>query len=365
VDIANDRIDWLGRILAILAAIAVGLTTFSLVRANSMQPPALHYPSTLDLGPHKFGATAIARVVLANDGRGELVVGPFKTSCSCAGVEVERDGKFQRIEQLRIPPHSRFEVVVRIAVGAKPGTSQQVAIVFASNDPKQPEGSFEVHISQVLGGVYTIPSDAIVGDIVQGSTEVRDVFIYANGAKDRRIEAVRVSHIDRFSVELVSPQAGVHEPQVHETAGNMIAVARVRPKPGYVGPIDGYFELIATGETRAPNRVDVIGQVIGPYVCTPDVLSLPRFVGGKAEYTAEFHMARRDGKPITVTADGLPKEIATKIEPAPNDPARVRVVVSCEPGDSTRNIRLRFQARAGEDEPEGVEVPLLVTGRSP
>lgn len=362
----NVRIHWPVRVAAGAAAVAVGLAAFSFVRINSPQPPVLVHQSSFDLGPHEFGATAIGRVVLANEGSGELVVGPFKTSCSCAGVEVERDGQFHRIEELRIPARSRTEVLVRIAVGAKPGSYQQVQVVFASNDPARPEGDFEVLISQILGGVHSVPAAAIFGDSEQGASNVRDVFIYGNGAKSRKIESIRVSHPERFKVELVPPQSGVHEPQTHESAGQMIAVARVRPKAGWIGPLDGYFEVTVAGETRPPDRVDVIGQILGPYTCTPDTLSLPRFVAGKPSYQGELLIARRDGKPITVTADGLPNGITAKVEQDSNT-AQSRVVVTCDPAvpPVDRSVRLRFQVQIGKDTPTQLEVPLVVTGRSP
>lgn len=358
-------IDWPGRVVAGVAVVAVAVAAFLFARTSPPLPPALIHQPSAELDPQEFGATAMAWLVLSNDGGGELVVGPFRTSCSCAGVEVERDGKFHRIDELRIPARSQAEVVVRIGVGAKPGMSQQVHVTFASNDPTRPESTFDVHIPRVLGGVYATPSAAIFGDAALGSADAQTVYVYDNGVKSRRIGSVRLSHPERFEVELVSPQPGVHEPQVHETAGQMIAVARIRPKPGWVGPLDGYFELAVAGETRLPDRVDVIGRILVPIACMPNVLSLPRFIAGKEEYRGEFEIAHRDGKPISsVTADEAQKEITTTVVPDPTDPTRVKVVVSCDPTGPgpARTVRLRFRVQAGKDAPTFVEVPLLLTG---
>lgn len=359
--------DWIGHIAGGAAVLAIGMAAFSLSSIFSPKPPVLAYQSSYDLGPQEFATTAIGRMILANEGNGELVIGPFKTSCSCAAVEVERGGTINRINELRIPPHSRSEILVRITIGGRPGSNQQVLVLFASNDPARPEGVIELSIPHIRGSVYSEPSAVVFGEIERGPANVREVFVYDNGVKSRKIESVLASHPERFEVELVPPQPGVHEPQYHESAGRMIAVAKVRPKAGYVGPLDGYFEVVVASEARSPDRVDVIGRILGPYTCTPDALSLPRFVAGKPSYQGELLIARRDGKPITVTADGLPKGVTAKVEPDANDPARARVVVSCEPlgTAANRSANLRFQIQVGKDSPAPFEVPLVVTGRSP
>jgi hypothetical protein len=360
-------IDWFGRAVATVAAVAVGVAAFLIAQPTPVPlPPVMSHAPYVRLDPQEFGSMAIARLVLSNNGGSDLVVDRFQTSCSCAGVEIERDGKLQRISDLRVPARSQAEVVVRIGVGARPGTSQPVQVTFASNDPAHPVSTFDVQIPRVLGGVYAVPAAAIFGDVAQRSADAQTVYIYDNGVKSRRIGNIGISHPERFEVELLTPQPGTHEPQVHETAGQMIAVAKIRPKPGWVGPLDGYFELSVLGEARPPDRVDVIGQVIGPFECRPDVLSLPRFVAGKPEYRCEFQITRRDGKQIaSVTPDELPKEVTVIITPDPTDPTRVKVLVSCDPTGPgpSRTVRLRFRAQAGQDGAALIEVPLLVTGK--
>lgn len=361
----SQRADWTGRVLVCLAAVAVAVAAFLIARTT--HPPVMNHQSAIELGPHEFGATAVARLVLSNSGSGELIVSRFQTSCSCAGVEVEHDGKFQRVDQLRIPARSQAEVVVRIGVGAKPGTSQQVHVTFTSNDPARPESAFDVSIPRVLGGVYPVPAAAIFGDIPQGSTETRAVYIYDNGVKSRRIGGVQVSHPERFEVELKPPLAGVHEPQVHDTAGNLIAVAMVRPKPGWTGPLDGHFELIVDGENRSADRVDVIGHILGPYTCVPDVLLLPRFAHGKEEYRGEFHVIRRDGKALaSVVAVDAIKDVKTTIVPDPTDSARVKVVISCDAvaQGSVKTVQVRLRVQAGDEAATTIEVPVTVSGKS-
>ncbi len=278
------RSDWLVRLVGAVAVVTVGVGAFSLTRLASPGPPEMVYQNAISLGPQEFGTSALGRVRLTNTGAGELVVGSFRTSCSCAGIEVERNGQFEKIGELRIPPHSQSVIFVRITVGALPGLSQNVAVMFQTNDPKQPIGTVDLEIPQILGGVFAMPISAVFDHERNDSETVRELFIYDNGFPSRTIERVRVSHPERFEVELVPPKSGLHEPQTHETAGHMIAVARVRPKAGYVGPLDGYFELFVAGEERPPDRFEVIGRIEGPYARTPEALTLPRMVAGQPDY---------------------------------------------------------------------------------
>jgi hypothetical protein len=356
--------DWINRVLVCVAAVAIAVLAFVFVRNTHNEPPELKHPPFLELAPEDFGATAVARLVVSNDGGSELVVGPFQTSCSCAGVELEEGGKFRRIDQLRIPARTQAELVVRIGVGVKPGTSQRVHIAFASNDPARPESSFVVTIPRVLGGVYTVSAAAIFGEVNQGAGDVQTVLIYDNGVQSRQIGGVQISHPERFELELVAPKPGIDEPQVHETAGRMIAVAKIRPKPGWVGPLDGYFELAVSGENRSPDRVDVIGQVSGSLECRPDALLLPRFVVGKEEYQGELLISRRDGKAIsTVTFDEPPEGVKATVVLDPSDALQAKIVVSCDGTAliTTKTVRLRFHVQAGQELPISIDLPLTIT----
>jgi hypothetical protein len=65
----------------------------------------VEYPEFVDLGSCAQGELATGRFLVKNVGRGELTVEEFRTSCSCAGVEREVDGKFYRVQSLRLDDH--------------------------------------------------------------------------------------------------------------------------------------------------------------------------------------------------------------------------------------------------------------------
>ncbi len=358
-------------LIAITSAAAVA-TVVLLLRPAPAGTPALAYPEHIDLGPQEFGTTAVCRFKLSNLGAAELYLDHFQTSCACAGVEIEKDGRFQRLESVAIPAGGHAEVAVRIAVGARPGTEQRVHVLFRSNDPERPEGSIRVDISRVLGGVFADPSAFVFGEVKAGESVVRTVLLYDNGISSRRVKELRSSHPERFEVALIPPMPGVHEPQEHPTAGHLIAVAEVRPRTGWVGRMDGFVEVVVT-DRQTPDRIDVIGEVIGDIICRPDVVVLPWRVGDRPEYSAESVVSSRDNRPIRIEGDSSRRDLKVTIIPNPSDPARVTVRVDYAPGESTTdhmpaatvNARVRLRVRIDDRDERTVEIPVILTSRSP
>lgn len=54
--------------------------------------PVLDCPEVIDLGEQERGQVAIARATLANAGDADLTITDVRSSCSCAGLEIEEGG---------------------------------------------------------------------------------------------------------------------------------------------------------------------------------------------------------------------------------------------------------------------------------
>jgi len=341
-----------------LAAVVAGIV-YCAPRPAPSGPPILVVPKALDLGPREFGTTAIGRFVIENPGQTPLQVGPFKTSCSCAGVEVEHDGAFQRVVTHSIPPGQQTAFAIRIAVGARPGSSQRVSVYFPTNDPQSPEGVIEASISRVMGGVYAEPSAAIFGDLKARSTALQSIRLYDNGVKSRTIRDVRSSHPERFEVALVPLINGVHEPREHESAGRLIAVAEVRPRSGWIGRFDGTIEVVVADESRAADRIDVIGEVLSESTIMPSAVMLPRIVGGAAVHWSEVVIASRDGLPVRATVETTPSGFDARMMPGGEETGRVVLRIerraSAEIDSRAGTVRLKLTLN---DTTQIVEIPV-------
>jgi hypothetical protein len=90
--------------------------------------PILECPRSLDLGECKRGKIAIGHFQVKNVGKDILRLDSFQTSCSCAGVEQEIDGKRFRIESLSLAPGQETQLSVRFGIGVRPGQSQHIQV---------------------------------------------------------------------------------------------------------------------------------------------------------------------------------------------------------------------------------------------
>jgi hypothetical protein len=180
--------------------------------------PVVEYERSIDLGERNWGETAVGRFTVRNRGRADLTVEQLQTSCSCAGVERESDGKFYRLESARIPPGGQLDLVIRVAVGARLGTSQFVYVFFKTNDPTQPVGNLEACVSRVRGGAYPEPAAVVFGTLPLGRPACQVIDLYDGGVPGRRIDTVRSLHPARFTVRLL-PIPSEEPAKTHEAGG--------------------------------------------------------------------------------------------------------------------------------------------------
>lgn len=102
--------------------------------------PVLQHTEFIDLGTHEQRGIAVGRFQVRNAGRGLLLLDRFRSSCSCAGVEREVDGKFLQVQSVRLRGGEQLELLLRVSVTARAGEQQHIACSFESNDPDRPQG---------------------------------------------------------------------------------------------------------------------------------------------------------------------------------------------------------------------------------
>src|SRR5262249_27681057 len=130
----------------------------------SSPDPMIDYPAKVDLGECEMGDQVVGRFTIANRGGGELIVDQIRTNCSCSGMEQEKDGRFFRIDSLRLNAGEQADLVMRVAVRGVPvGTEMLNIVEFQTNDPTHPTGRMEVVVRRVWGGVSTNPPSVIFG----------------------------------------------------------------------------------------------------------------------------------------------------------------------------------------------------------
>lgn len=334
------------RVLPLLAlcafaatSILIGRVIFTLVgrdATDSNALPAIQYPEVIEIAPSEHGSIAIGRFVMANSGSADLIVKDFRTSCSCAGVEIDQQGELRQLVQYRIKPGERAELLVRINVAASPGASQMVQIRFSTNDPEIPVGSIAVMIPRVLGGVFAEYSTVLLGELQQGADTNYKLRLYDNGIWMRGVSAIRSSHPERFEVTYHPAESG-EVGDDRSGVGRLHGRVTIRPICNRLGRLDGHIVIEYAGENRAPDHIQVFGEVIGPVSSLPDTIVLPRYVNGSPQHTADVLLSNRDGDSILVEPMLAPAGVTFTVISDAADPSKAIVRINSIPSSSPRS----------------------------
>jgi hypothetical protein len=170
--------------LLVLSAATVAITaalTSLLVKhvfTHNPLPPRVEYPQAVDLGPRPFGEIVDGRFRITNTGGSLLEVQRFRTSCSCAGVEAERDGVWHQVDKARIGPGESMDLTLRIAVGAPAGSHQTVQVYFDTNDPNHETAALEVMIPLVTSELTVSPKIISFGELERGESVTRAIVVF-------------------------------------------------------------------------------------------------------------------------------------------------------------------------------------------
>lgn len=321
--------------------------------------PVLDYPRVIDLGECERGEVAVGRFSIVNRGQRTLIIDQIATSCSCAGLEQEEDGKWVRVASVEVPPEGKTELAVRVSVGMPEGEQQLVQIAFSSNDPESPAGAIQVVIAYVQGGVYAVPGAVLFGQVRAASFARRVVNLYDNHHSGRRVAKVRSLRPECFGARLL-PLNNARLGEVHERGGRLIARVEVIARTSRAGPLQGAFEITLAGEPRRPDLIGVFGEIVDDIECRPSTLILPRRVGNKPVYSGQVFVRHRDGQPMQLEVESAPAGVNVKTQALPSEDLAWTIQVECAAPDavSSRDGTITLRCRSGQPG-RIISIPLL------
>jgi Protein of unknown function (DUF1573) len=283
--------------------------------------PVLECPEVLELGERELGEVAMSRFTIANRGRGQLEITDVETSCSCTGLEQEREGKLVRVESLRLSAGEKAELMMRVAVQGTPGIPSRNGIRFRTNDPSREEVTIEASVSKVKAGVTTIPTSAIFGTLFIGAKNHQVLDVYDSTVPPRSMARVASLRPEQFSVRMLPVLEGT-ESLIDPRLGVRIGRLEITAITSTPGTLTGEVEIQLKNEQRAPTLIEVSGRVAGPVEISPSVLVLPRTAEAGPVYFGECICRSTDGKAFTLTADSPPDGLRVQIEPQGSGPSQ-------------------------------------------
>jgi hypothetical protein len=308
----------------------------------------------IDMGEHEVGQVAVAHFIVANRGGRDLIVDQIRSSCVCAGLEIEEDGKFLSVESLRLKAGQETKLALRISVRGQPGTAMRVTVGFHTNDPDCPEAALQAVVPRVTGGIDVSPTTVIFGTVAAGANAREVLEIRDAASTPRAITKVASTSPDVFTARLLpaTDESGV-KPQ--GTSGVLIGRVEVMLRPRISGPVDGAVLIYVNDDKRLPHSVPVTGRIAALVEVTPSELVLPRASASGPVYFGKCICRTFTGKPLTLSVDAAPRDISVKTSVAPWVPGSSVIQIEWKPQshngqEALCHKVLRFRARVGDEE---------------
>ncbi len=320
-------------------------------------PPKLEYERAIDLGRRERGAIVSVPFTLRNSGSSELTVRDFRTSCGCAAVEVVEDGVPVRIETLHLPPKSRAELSVRLAVGGRIGEPQTVAVQFSSNDPEREFGLIEIAVPMITGGLFSKPTAVVFGSVPIGEPSAKYLDLFDTTSPARRIERVLNLQPEHFEVELSAP---LERDQLDSAP---VARLKITAKTHRKGPLDGSIQIVLAENDSSPTTIDVTGKVVAPVESWPEaiVLAPPIVFGG--DFAGESLLRSRDETPLEVRIVSAMDSVRAELRAVDGRPHQRLLAVKVPSDRKAHSVELRYRKSDGSE--ESLVIPLRYSENNP
>jgi hypothetical protein len=339
------------RVLLLAGLLSLGVVALYSARHSFLPPapdgpPRFDCPAELDLGTREMGELAVAKFTIANGGGAELVIDQVRTSCSCTGVERERDGQYFRVEEIRLGPGERGDFAMRVSVRGVPADSEAVnTVYFRTNDPDQPEGQIRAVIRRVTAGVFASPDTIVTGTVLVGGVVRHAVDIRDDAAQPRRLAKVSTTGSGRVTAKLLDG-TGPPTPTDRTARGVLIGRVEILVDTSTPGEIDEPVTVHVQGRELTPDSIRIVGRVAPTIEVTPAVIVLPRRSSSGPVYSARCVCRDNKGRPIEVTVDSSPAGVS--VVPLARSSPAVPVEVTISPG--------RIKATAGGSETVSLRV---------
>jgi len=266
--------------------------------------PAIEVPRTVDLGVQDLHHIISARFRIANRGSEVLEVRNIRTNCSCSSLEADSGGGSVKINALDVPPGASQEVSLSLRIEGRSGSRLLAAIVFATNDPGNPEVQVDLIVPRIRAGLRAEPPDAIVGSVDPQPEIRRDIALFDDSELPRTIERVVSSRPEIISAKVIPPSEGqIADPATGRCMGTLqVTIRAARP-----GSLEAEVLVIVAGEPDRPTRVRVHGRVNAPVEVSPETVMLPRRSTDGWVYSTACVVRRSDGRLFALTPQEVPK----------------------------------------------------------
>lgn len=230
----------------------------------------LQCPPVVNIGDHEHGKLVTAIFQIGNSGTERLIVNEVRTGCNCTGLEIDSQGKPQRITELVVKPGENQKVMLRYTITEPAGMSQTNAVTFHTNDSENTSYRILLTVKNVLGGVSVKPQAVVFGLVEDADSSIRRVDVYEKSIYHSSVRSVESSHPSRFTAEWKSTQS-----EESSIEGRRLGSVIVKVNQSAAESLDGKVYVHFMDVTKQPLIIPVSGMVNKMFSIHPGDTVLP------------------------------------------------------------------------------------------
>ena len=263
----------------------------------------LECPAVIDLGEQERGQVVVARVPLTNTGAVDLEITGIRTSCACTGLEIEENGKFSRVTELKIRPGETRQLTARWAVNGAAGERISTSIYFTTNAPDQQEVHLQLLVPRLKGGVEVFPAAVTYGRVVVGRT-LREVVAVIDLSPTPRVPTRITTSGGRVTATIRPTDPAPWQGPGGGTLVGHVEVVADTSSPGEIS--ENVTVWFGGGQPMNPVSFLVSGRVVNPVEISPGAILLPRKSDAGPLYTATCLARSADNVPFQIRVESCP-----------------------------------------------------------
>ncbi len=319
-------------------------------------PPVIEYPAVLDLGERTANELVTSRFEIANRGGQELVINQVKASCQCGKLEREIDGRSEVIEQLRLAPGERADMVVHTTIRTDSAGTFSQMISFLTNDPNQPEGQITLLFRTTSGGLRVYPNAVQFGRLLIGQKTRQVVEVLDRDQPPQTVTKVMSMDPERVAIRWI-PAA-----ENGERRDEGLLLGRIEAVPNTAQPLllDTALRIEFADPKIEAAVIQVSGRVTSRLEVTPRSVVLPMSSGSGPVYTRNCLVRGSDNRPLRLQIQSASPGLTATLLETPKGATRViRITWTPTPGEKARVTEkmVRLQGGSGA-ESETLEIPV-------
>jgi hypothetical protein len=276
-------------------------------------------------------------IPISNIGDAPLIIGQFRTSCSCVGILFkDANGKYVPHDALCIRPGEMLTGKASIVARGDSGNEMMSRIEFESNDDKSKLCSIECHIKHIMAGYICSPPSVIFDNVTIGESQEKTVAVYDSIQSNRALADWTYNGPSSVSVEYIPGNTTTGASHIDSKRYVQIGLLRIKYKGDSYNDIDGSVSLLPSKYDKT-TTLGVSGSVRKPFRVYPATITLSENEKKTINMVISSNSSANNVSTYAITTTSSSSElVVSRIHEVDNDSRRISFQVERLVGSSNQ-----------------------------